>query len=516
MSLIMRLGKNSLVIVMILLSQLKASSTLAQNNPWVGPACDGILLTADSMVKHILGNNIFVANAQRDCWPDATGAWQVAADAVGIGLNQDKILIMGTKHYAELLWQNFFEYGYSGGGAAENGYGGSDTDLQNLLFTLGDSTPNYNVDRCVLEFDMVPVVDTIQFRYVFATSASYARPCDASINNIMGIFIQGNEYPTLTNFATVPGTSLPVCAVTIADTPAYNGFDCADYCEGCPHVEYFVDNYLGPAWIGTSGYTVPLMAKAAVTPCDTYHIKIAIAARCEWWSQIPRPAAAVFLEAYTNDSVSSTLGAQAWGSPGMGNAPATTCRECAPAQFVLRRTGDNQLSKIVNYTLSGSAVNGFDYVSLPSFAVIPAGEDSVVLPLQALIADNPDEDDTVVLTITNNQPACLVNGSLSDTIIIKSHTTGIQKVVDELSGIRFRPNPFSSELVMEVPANLANRNWQLQLCEPTGRIHGVLKGNVTAINQQLTAWQHLPNGVWLLQIMDTQSRHTAIRKLVKE
>ena len=200
----------------------------------------------------------------------------------------------------------------------------------------------------------------------------------------------------------------------------------------------------------------------------------------------------------------------------MGNAPATTCRDCAPAQFVLRRTGDNQLSKIVNYTLSGSAVNGFDYVSLPSFAVIPAGEDSVVLPLQALIADNPDEDDTVVLTITNNQPACLVNGSLSDTIIIKSHTTGIQKVVDELSGIRFRPNPFSSELVMEVPANLANRNWQLQLCEPTGRIHGVLKGNVTAINQQLTAWQHLPNGVWLLQIMDTQSRHTAIRKLVKE
>jgi uncharacterized protein (DUF1800 family) len=68
-------------------------------------------------------------------------------------------------------------------------------------------------------------------------------------------------------------------------------------------------------------------------------------------------------------------------------------------EFTFTRTGPTFAPLTLRYGVGGSAVNGFDYVSLPGLIVIPAGESSVALPLRP----NPDLQnegtDTVVVTV---------------------------------------------------------------------------------------------------------------------
>ena len=70
-----------------------------------------------------------------------------------------------------------------------------------------------------------------------------------------------------------------------------------------------------------------------------------------------------------------------------------------PGEFTFTRTGDTLLPLTVNYTVGGSAINGYDYPFLPGTVVIPAGASSVKVPL----SPNPDLQveglDTVVLTL---------------------------------------------------------------------------------------------------------------------
>lgn len=483
--------------------------------PWGGPHI--VYPNADTTVKHLMGNTIYTANAQANCVPGGYDVYTTLSD-IGIGLNTNKIIELAIcTSLVQFHQQNWTVNGWLGGSPFFLGYGG-DPDLQNLLSTFDGGAPFENTEACVLEFDMVPVADTVQFRYVFASTTSYTAPCSNLNNHIMGIFIQGNEYPEPTNFATVPGTNLPVSSLTIADTPAYDTFSCESYCAGCPYNAYFVDNYLGPAWIASPGYTVPLYAKAAVTPCDTYHIKIAVAGQNVYGETPINYAAALILEADTNDTVGTTLAVAAQGTPGMGNAPALTCRTCDPAAFVIHRQGSSNGSLIVNYALSGSAVSGFDYEPLPPFVTLPAGTDSVLLPVQALLADDPVENDTLILTITNDVPACLSGGSISDTIIILSHNGGnaVSGIIRDMESIRFHPNPFSDRLQMQVPGHLQTHTWKVALYDITGRLHSSAQGNVKDINGQMTAWNSLPAGLWILSVSDPESGATERRKILKE
>src|SRR5690606_36072583 len=100
---------------------------------------------------------------------------------IGVGLNTNKFIILATDDLNEFCQYNWNENAFGGMGASYLGYG-SDPDLQNLLNTLGNGTIFTNTDACVLEFDMVPVADTVHFRYVFANTTSYTTPC-SNLNN---------------------------------------------------------------------------------------------------------------------------------------------------------------------------------------------------------------------------------------------------------------------------------------------------------------------------------------------
>ena len=71
------------------------------------------------------------------------------------------------------------------------------------------------------------------------------------------------------------------------------------------------------------------------------------------------------------------------------------------ALFVVsRQWGDLQVPLTVNYSVSGTATPGEDYVALPGFVVIPAGELSAAIVVHALADTVADHGERVMVTIT--------------------------------------------------------------------------------------------------------------------
>jgi hypothetical protein len=80
-------------------------------------------------------------------------------------------------------------------------------------------------------------------------------------------------------------------------------------------------------------------------------------------------------------------------------------------QFTFTRFGTTNAPVQVFFTISGTAINGVDYVALPNSVVIPAGSVSVTLPL--IVIDDPlvEGPETVTLTLQSNSSYFLDNPS---------------------------------------------------------------------------------------------------------
>ena len=73
-----------------------------------------------------------------------------------------------------------------------------------------------------------------------------------------------------------------------------------------------------------------------------------------------------------------------------------------PGTFTVTRTGPTTVDLTVNFTVTGTATNGADYIAIPGSVTIPAGETSVtvtVSPIDDLLAE---ASETVVLTLAAN------------------------------------------------------------------------------------------------------------------
>ena len=120
------------------------------------------------------------------------------------------------------------------------------------------------IESSVLEFDFVPLADTIKFRYVFG-SEEYPEWVNDLYNDVFGFFISGANPmgPNYVNknIALIPNTSLPVCI---------------DNVNVNTNSQYFITNPTGGS-IQYDGFTTILTAWALVIPCTSYHMKLAIA-----------------------------------------------------------------------------------------------------------------------------------------------------------------------------------------------------------------------------------------------
>lgn len=127
-----------------------------------------------------------------------------------------------------------------------------------LLTNLAQS-PTY--DAVSIEFDFIPLVDSIvPFEFIFA-SEEYPEWVGSPYNDIFGFFIQGPGFNSLTNIALVPGTTMPI---------AINNVN-----QGL-NSTYYIDNTNGTFW-AYDGYTVKFTLHVPVIANEQYHFKFALA-----------------------------------------------------------------------------------------------------------------------------------------------------------------------------------------------------------------------------------------------
>ncbi len=140
-----------------------------------------------------------------------------------------------------------------------SGFIGSPGDVD-LEISLG-SAWGLTYDACVLEFDCIPLGDTLLFNFSFG-SEEYPEFVGSAFNDVFGIYLSGPGFPLPTNVAALPdGTPVAINNVNAGVNPTY-----------------FHDNENPPGqFVSYDGFTTNLTAFAVVSPEETYHFKVAIA-----------------------------------------------------------------------------------------------------------------------------------------------------------------------------------------------------------------------------------------------
>lgn len=179
-----------------------------------------------------------------------------------------------------------------------------DKDINDAINSAGGGP--YSTKRVTqVEFEFIPLKDSIQFEYLFASN-SYHKNCIVAcdVAALFAAWLIDTTTDEGENLAKVPGTNLPISINTIRNANM-SGTEC-----GNENAEYYWKHYDGvdkPAEspIDFVGYTVPMKsAMTAVIPGRTYRIKLAVMDFCT----TPEHSSAVFFNAGSFDLGTLDLG----------------------------------------------------------------------------------------------------------------------------------------------------------------------------------------------------------------
>lgn len=334
--------------------------------------------TATALAQKLVGTGVTISGATLNCAQNANGLFTVVTS--NLGLDSGIVLTSGQATQA------------AGGQVAvfattSNGTPG-DPDLAALVGLQ-------SFDACKLEFDFIPAGDTVKFDYTFGSEEYDSYSC-SSVNDVFGFFISGPGYSVPTNIATIPGTTIPVSVNSTTNTAVTQPFDttlCAAQGPGSPFSQYYVDNSAGTT-ISYYGFTTILQAIAAVTPCTTYHLKLAVSDAGDGILD-----SGVFLKA--GSLTSNAVAVDPLGGGGLTDPVPYCIRGCLPGRFVFTRPAANVNPLTIHYIIDGDAVNGLDYATIADSIVIGAGNLSDTLIINALpVAGNIDEDTVRLLILS--------------------------------------------------------------------------------------------------------------------
>ena len=286
-------------------------------------------------------------------------------------------------------------------------------------------------DASVLEFDFIPQSNIVEFKYVFG-SEEYPEYVN-QFNDVFGFFISGPDifgpYPSppgfpngARNIALVPQT-LPQTIVSIDNIN--NGSSNNGPCTNC---QYYVNNGTGNTpnanqYIQYDGFTTVLVARSNVVPCETYHIKLAVADAGD-----DAYDTGVFLEANSFSSVG--LGANLAFTHAAVDTAVEACNNAAVAFELFQIT---PVDYPINLEIGGTAENGVDYELIPDQIIIPMGDTMAVLPIVP-IEDGIWEYTTETVTLIFNSSLCGVDMDtltvfIKDYPILGSIASGDQTMV---------------------------------------------------------------------------------------
>jgi gliding motility-associated-like protein len=324
---------------------------------------------------------------------NAQSATQLAQMLVGYGVNISNATITGNLLQAGTFYSTNTPITYDSGfvittglaktngtqigvngGARDLTFGRASRDMNGLgNAQLNAIATGLTQDAFILEFDFVPLGDTVSFNYTFSSEEYPDYNC-TDFNDIFAFFISGPGYATPKNIALIPGTNIPVTINTIN-----SGID-GDPNDAVPcsavFTNLFIDNR-GGLDLSHNGLTVSLTAKAAVTPCQTYRLKIAIAD-----VQDETYDSGVFLKAGSLNS--NALAVNFSGSTTVATGQQYLAEGCVNGSLNFTLPQAKPVPTQYNITVSGTATNGVDYSLLPSLITIPANTTTFALPITSI------------------------------------------------------------------------------------------------------------------------------------
>ena len=302
--------------------------------------------TAEHLVQKLVGAGVVTLNPVLSCPTLANGVFRLSNSNLGIKGG----IILSTGYAASAI----------GNASQMADFSNSSRGDEDLTALSGQ--PTY--DACKLEFDFVPTGETVKFKYVFGSEEYPSFAC-TQYNDVFAFYISGPGYATKKNIALIPGTNIPVAINSTAGIIGTSGGK-TSICEamgvGSPFKEYYVNNSVGTT-ITYNGFTKVFTATAAVTPCATYHLKLAIAD-----AKDHQYDSGVFIEegSLSSNTISVSLKDNL-------QTPVPYCvRACKNGSFIFKRKYSSSLPLAVHYLIAGTAVNGKDYKQIPDSIVIPA------------------------------------------------------------------------------------------------------------------------------------------------
>lgn len=278
--------------------------------------------------------------------------------------------------------------------------GAGDVDLTQL------SGLNTN-DAVVIEFDFVPIGDSVSFRYILA-SEEYPEFSPSPYNDVFGFFLSG------------PGISGPFSnnAENIAYLPNNLGPATINNINPTTNSQYYVDMASNTSVV-FDGRTVILTTILPVTlQCNqTYHFKMALADGGDGVYDT-----AIFLEANSFQSSGATISI----SPINPNNQVVTgdlIEGCVSANITFTNpTGYTDSNYVVNLLVGGTATNGTDYNTINNSYNIPPGQDSIVINIAPIVDGTAEGPETIILS-SYFIGACSDTVYVLDTLFIQDQTS---------------------------------------------------------------------------------------------
>ena len=314
-----------------------------------------------------------------------------------IGLDSGLILTTGSIFTTGTSFSKTGPKGPNSSSSAgfDNGAPG-DADLD---IVAGIATHN----AAILEFDFIPISDSVKFDYIFGSdeyNEFVPQAGSLGINDVFAFYLNGVSVPMVKhNIAIVPGTAnTPVSIFNVNNGHAVAGIASNGPCNHC---SFFHDN-LGGQLLEYDGYTTVLTAKEAVVCNETYHIKIAIADASDGgWDS------GVLIKALSFSG--GALKAFNGGGGGTTTNDSTFLEGCGQLRLIIERNsnvGNAEKIRIVRNPNS-SAIKGIDYTGLPDTIQFNAGQryDTVYVNFpQDYVIDSVDSLIISLATVDNPCP----------------------------------------------------------------------------------------------------------------
>jgi hypothetical protein len=226
-------------------------------------------VSGNDLAGSLTGGGLTIFNVNLDCNGQSSGTFS-GGNSTNIGIGSGILLTSGGANIAKGPNNN------TRAGREVPGFEGEADLLKSI-----NNNASIN-DRCVLEFDLIPIGDKVTFKYVFA-SEEYPEYVCSKYNDVFGFFVSGpgisGTYANgATNIALIPGTTLPVTINNVNPGvvgSSGNGANCTSPKGSLNFSSFYKAN--NQQTIQYDGFTVVLTATVDLQPCKTYHFKLAIA-----------------------------------------------------------------------------------------------------------------------------------------------------------------------------------------------------------------------------------------------